>query len=314
LKPPKTTTTAATDVVSESERAVVALTESERVVALRAAAAKLRKLEPSKLHTLSVWTPLSQVPIGSVLLVSGCEVKNTSYGLMALLQCTLLDKGTADGNKEVQVIAPERYGDSAQYPALMVYLGKSAGKKSGGGGGSAESTNSPAHRLIRCGGLGDKYISQEEMRSAGEALTLLSTEALNDLLRIKNLGDFAPNTLIMYSGARRQTFGKSEELWVVNYEYHLDDSLRSGEVIFPACYGDKLSANPSGLALYRGKRVAATSGREYHDLEIISQEEADNWVGRLCDQQWLYHALIYRLTSAFFCFHTDTPPPLLLIV
>ena len=181
-------------------------------------------------------------------------------------------------------IRDRRYADSSQYPCLMVYLGKS---ETGGrrNAPANESTNSPAHRLLRCGGLGDKYESVEEMRSVAIELSGLKQDAINDLFRIRNLRDFDPDKLLFYSSARKQPLGsRSEELWVVSFECVTEEGeSRSGEVIIPSHYAEKLMANPAGLIIYRGMKSSVSTGREHYDLEIVFQAEAENWVKRLCD-------------------------------
>jgi hypothetical protein len=230
---------------------------------------KLRRLPVNQLKTLNAWTMLSDVVAGEVFEVEKCTTTDTTFGPMALLECH-----TGEGKK--QICAPERYADSSLYPSLMVYLGKCEST----GRGNAK-PGQRYHCLRQCGRLED-YGGREEMRKKARELRAMTVDELRAAVEVRSLRDFAAGTVFVYSSPRLQSVGfrgsgnsESTDAWVVNFSTQRGEEMVVGEVFVPERYSSRLEREPRGIMVFRGVEVAKMSGREFYNLEFLSQTEAE---------------------------------------
>jgi hypothetical protein len=243
--------------------------DTAAMVSLLAVGDKLRRLPVEELLTLNSWTGLGNLAVGEVLEVEMCDTTDTSFGLMALLDCCSKKLG------KKKVCAPERYADPALYPCLMVYLGKSDSEKADG------EPSRQFHCLRRYGGL-DDYGSREAMHKRAEQLRALTVDQLRDVVEVKSVKQFQRGTVFVYSLPRVQTVYTKEgnkrcptKVWVVSFSTRQDGELVTGEIFVPDRYSSRLEKERQGIMVYRGIGVAKGSGRDFYDLEFLSQREAE---------------------------------------
>jgi hypothetical protein len=243
------------------------MTEETAMSRLVATCDKLRRLPLEELKAVNAWTMLADVPVGEVLEVDHCDTIETSFGPMALLSCM-----TSEGKKKIG--APERYDDKKMYPCLMVYLGKGETAKDNG-------KVKQFHCLRRCGGL-DDFGGHDGMHKRAEEYRAMSVSELHESLEIKSFKNFTPGTVFVYSSPRAQAFDSKETgsvsttiVHIVNFSTKVNDKPLAGEVFVPNRYASQLERESKGIMIFRGVSLAKASGREYFDIEFLSQKEAD---------------------------------------
>jgi hypothetical protein len=245
------------------------MTEDCTMSKLMAVSEKLRRLPAEDLKTINAWTMLADVPVGEVLEVERCDTIETSFGPMALLDCI-----TSEGKKRVG--APERYDEKKLYPCIMVYLGKGETPAAKDQGKSRQ-----YHCLRRTGGL-DDYGTRDNMHKRAEEWRAMSIGELREALEIKSLKHFLAGTVFVYSSPRVQAFDGKETgntsttiAHIVNFSTQLDGKSVTGEVFVPSRYASQLEREPQGIMVFRGTATAKGSGREFFDLQFLSQRDAE---------------------------------------
>ena len=118
-------------------------------------------------------------------------------------------------------------------------------------------------------------LEAKKLREFADGLRKLAPSALNSLMKAAQLTSLPANTVVVFKNVQRRKLRKEgDDTVTVAYEAVVDGEERTGTLIVPARYEERMRELGAGIFIYERMRRSQI-GRECHDLNILNESAID---------------------------------------